>query len=111
MKRTSTLALVLFLFTAPAWAGPWDNDGPRARVPYIGGNWYMNGDWNAPCEIIQERRDGRAEFVNENGSHARGTVRGDRVWIPEWNDGRQQGLVGVIRGDRIVWPNGTFWSR
>jgi hypothetical protein len=112
MKR-ATLALALVLFAVPAWAGgPWSQIGPRARVPYIGGAWYMNGQQNAPCGIIQESPDGNAEFINENGSHAWGTVRGDRVWIPDWMDGfNRRGLRGVIRGDRIIWPDGNFWSR
>ncbi len=80
-------------------------------VPNISGTWYMNGDPYLPCQIIQWRRDGSAEFVNERGSRTWGTVNGDRVWIPEWSDGRSRGLWGTIRGDRIVWPNGTFWSR
>ena len=86
----------------PAW--------PRG-IPNISGLWYMNGDPNQPCEIRQ-RGDGReAMFINENGSSAPGLVRADHVWIPDWTDGRSQGLLGRIRGNRIVWPNGTYWSR
>jgi hypothetical protein len=83
-----------------------------AQAPNISGVWYMHGDPYLPCEIIQHGPDrSRATFVNENGSSALGSVRGDQVWIPEWSDGRSQGLLGVIRGERIIWPNGTFWSR
>jgi hypothetical protein len=72
----------------------------------------MNGNEDAPTQIVQPRRDGRALFINENGSRAWGTVRGDRVWIPDWTDGRgSDGLEGRIRGDRIVWPDGSYWSR
>jgi hypothetical protein len=78
-------------------------------VPDISGSWYMNGDPNQRCQISQPQLDGNALFTNEHGSSAWGTVRGDRVFIPEWNEGR--GEVGTIRGNRIVWPNGTYWAR
>jgi len=86
---------------------------PRVQrpIPNISGTWYMNGNPCAPCQIIQWRKDGSADFVNEHGSRACGTVSGDHVWIPAWSDGRSRGLLGCIRGDRIVWPNGTFWCR
>ena len=114
MKRLlwMPLGLVLLLLAAdtaraqrrplPSW--------PRS-APNISGVWYMNGDPSLPCEIRQ-RGDGReAVFINENGSSARGDVRADHVWIPEWTDGKSEGLLGRIRGTRIVWPNGTYWSR
>jgi len=71
----------------------------------------MDGNMNARCEIIQKKGNCDAEFVNEQGSQTLGVVRGDRVWIPEWSCGQTQGLQGVLQGDRIVWPDGNFWSR
>jgi hypothetical protein len=89
-----------------------DNDFGRNRVPNLSGTWYLNGDGDSPCRIIQRRGSDRAQFINENGDRAGGTVRGDRVWIPDWDDGMGgNGLRGRVRGDRIVWPNGTYWSR
>jgi hypothetical protein len=79
-------------------------------VPDLSGTWYLNGDRDKPCKIIQRRRDGRAVFVNENGSRARGTIRGNHVFIPDWGDDGQ-GQEGRIRGERIKWPGGSFWSR
>lgn len=61
------------------------------------------------CAVRFRSLDGNALFTNEHGSSAWGTVSGDRVFIPEWNEGR--GERGVIRGNRIVWPNGTYWAR
>lgn len=89
---------------------------PSVRIPYvpvpnISGVWYMHGDPDLRCEIVQKRLDGRALFINEHGSSAWGTVQGHLVSIPDWTDGRTEGLVGRIRGDRIIWPNGTFWER
>ena len=102
-----------------AWGAPahaqWgdDDDWNAAPVPNIGGVWFLNGDRNAPCRVIQPRPDGRALFVNEHGSRARGEIRGGGVWIPEWSSGNpyDDGLSGRIRGDRIVWPDGSYWSR
>jgi hypothetical protein len=110
MKKAIPLALLLLVVTVPAWSQWWEG-GRRDRVPNLNGTWYLNGDEEQPCEIRQRRPDGRALFINENGSRAWGTVRGDRVWIPDWTDGESNGLRGRIRGNRIIWPNGTFWSR
>ena len=83
---------------------------PVQNTPFIHGRWFMNGDPNKPCEIRQDRN--RALFINENGSRARGTVRGSYVLIPDWSDGQgSDGLIGRVRGNRIVWPNGSFWAR
>lgn len=80
-------------------------------VANLNGNWYFNGDPGKPARIVQWRLDGRAIFINENGTKAGGTVGPDSVWIPEWTDRGRPGLVGVLRGDRLIWPDGNFWSR
>jgi hypothetical protein len=109
MRSTLAAGLLVLALAVPAEAQrDWRRPAP---VPDISGTWYMNGDRNKPCEIIQYLPNRRAEFTNENGDSAWGTVRGDRVWIPDWTDGRSQGLEGRIRRDRIVWPGGSFWSR
>jgi hypothetical protein len=109
MRRIAAITLLLVAFAAPALVrGERDN----GRIPDLAGIWYMNGHEDAPCEIVQRRPDGRALFINERGSEAWGTVRGDRVFIPDWTDGEgSQGLRGRIRGDRIIWPNGSYWCR
>jgi hypothetical protein len=84
---------------------------PPPTVPDVSGTWYLNGDRNKPCRIAQYPPGRRAEFTNENGDSAWGTVHAGYVYIPDWSDGSSQGLEGRVRGDRIVWPNGTFWSR
>jgi hypothetical protein len=84
---------------------------PGPGVPDISGTWYFRGDRRKPARIVQYPPGRRAEFTNENGDSAWGTVRGDRVWIPDWTDRGTFGLEGRIRGDRIVWPDGAFWSR
>jgi hypothetical protein len=102
--------LLLTLTVSAAAQGPGDYGPPPPPVPNLNGTWYLNGDPDKPCQISQRRLDGRALFTNEHGSEAWGTVRGDRVRIPDWSDGSSQGLSGRIRGDRILWP-GSYWSR
>ena len=66
-----------------------------------------------PVGSSSQGRTARALFINEHGSRARGEIRGDQVWIPDWSSGNpyDDGLSGRIRGDRIVWPDGSYWSR
>jgi hypothetical protein len=62
----------------------WDRDRDRRdRVPDLGGTWDMNGDQNKPCEVRQRRGERRAEFINERGESAWGTINGDRIWVPD----------------------------
>jgi hypothetical protein len=111
MRGILPLGLLMLVFAVPAEAQlpidrGWD------RVPYLNGAWFGNGDERVPCVIIQRAPDGRALFINDQGSQAWGVIQGDRVWIPDWTDGMgSRGLVGRIWGDRIIWPNGSFWSR
>jgi hypothetical protein len=85
---------------------------PRGGGPAmnLNGPWYMHGDANQPA-YIEQGNGNEALFTNEHGDRAWGTIEGDRVWIPDWSDGRRRGLVGYIQDQRIVWPNGTYWSR
>lgn len=112
MKCPLAVGLLVLALAVPAQAqfGPRPIPRPPA-VPNLSGTWFLNGDRNKPCEIVQYPPGRRAEFTNENGSTAWGTVHGNRVWIPDWSDGVSQGLEGRVRGNRIVWPNGSFWSR
>jgi hypothetical protein len=83
---------------------------PVVEPSYVQGLWFMNGDPNKPCEIRQ--RDNRALFINEHGSRAWGTIRGQYVLIPDWSDGHgSDGVIGRVRGNRIIWPYGSFWAR
>ncbi len=96
------------------WAGAVRSEhyaGFTNPVPNISGVWYMRGDPDLPCQILQRQLDGRALFINENGSSAWGTVHRNVVSIPDWSDGSRQGLVGRIRGNRIIWTDNSFWAR
>lgn len=106
IKHLTAVTLFLVLATqadARQPGGIWGN------LPDLSGTWFNGGNSNQPCEIIQRRPDGRAQFVNEKGSMAWAQINRDHVFIPDWNEGR--GQRGVLRGDRIVWPNGSYWSR
>ncbi len=111
MLIPTVLTVLTFAAADRAAAFPYTSPYGGGQVPNLNGTWFMNGDPGKPTRVIQPRPDGNAMFVNENGSQAWGMVQGRSVWIPEWNDGFQQGLQGVLQGDKIVWPNGTFWSR
>jgi hypothetical protein len=107
-----TLAsLLLLVVAAPAPSQRYNYGVYPGRVPNLNGIWYMNDDGDLPCRIVQRRPD-RADFINEHGQRAVGFVYPDRVFIPAWNDGEgSDGLEGRIRGDMIIWPNGSYWSR
>ena len=110
MRRMLAILPTLLLLAVPVAAQRLD-DGRRDRGPDLSGTWYLNGDGDRPC-YIEQRRDGRVLFTNEKGSAAWGEMSSGRVWIPDWSPGEgEQGLEGRIRGDRIIWPDGHFWSR
>ncbi len=116
MKTALALLLLISPVTALAQAPDVSipvREGHRqfARVPNLNGYWYLKGDPNARCEIRQEWGGRDAQFINEHGSAAWGTIRDNEVWIPDWSDGVHQGLLGTVVGDRILWPGGSYWSR
>jgi hypothetical protein len=125
MHKAIITSLLLLTLVAPVhaqrgwryWPGryrppfPGDVQGPVAdQVPNLNGIWYLAGNPQAVCEIRQNWPDTRAEFINEQGWRALGSINGNRVWVPTWGQGNR-GLEGVIVGDRIVWLQGNFWSR
>ncbi len=79
------------------------NRDHREGREHLVGRWYKDG---APCEIVSTR-DG-FEARNENGDTSRLVYdRHGYVRALDWEDG----LRGEIRGNRIVWANGTSWLR
>ncbi len=70
---------------------------------HLVGRWYIDGQ---PCEIVTTR-DG-LEARNERGDTSRLVYERDGdVRALDW----EGGLHGEVRGNRIVWANGTSWSR
>ncbi|MDB5307203.1 MAG: hypothetical protein JWO38_1405 [Gemmataceae bacterium] len=90
----------------PAQPGPFPPPAPApARVD---GPWYFRGDPRQPCfiETIDTPRGPMLVFTNEKGSQAYGRLGwGGRVIVYDWD------LVGYVRGNYLIWPNGDFWSR
>ena len=85
---------------------------PRQPIPApspIDGPWFFRGDQFQPCyvETVATPFGTELIFTNEKGTPARARLSrdGKRVTIPEWN------LIGRVKGDAIVWPNGDFWGR
>jgi hypothetical protein len=98
-KKVSILLVsVLFLFSCAVF------DPITAR--HLEGTWYLNGERDKHTEIVSTR-DG-LEARNETGGTSR--LEYDRfgsVRALDW----EGGLRGDIRGDRILWANGTTWTR
>jgi hypothetical protein len=68
--------------------------------------WYLNGDRNKPAEIVGTR-DGM-EARNDTGATSRLVFdRSGSVRALDW----EGGLRGEVRGDTILWANGTIWTR
>jgi hypothetical protein len=115
MRWIVFLSLMLLATAATPWAAgqygpqPPQSPGGYERIPALSdlrGTWYMSGDGDQPCQLIPRGPGGRIELINERGDRARGTLRGNRIYVPEWGN-----LEGSIRGDSIEWSNGTYWSR
>jgi hypothetical protein len=83
---------------------PWGNK--RSAPQQLEGTWYLNGERSRRAEINESRRGLLAR--NENGQTTRLEIsRSGDVYARDW----QGGLRGDVRRDRIVWENGTIWTR
>jgi hypothetical protein len=79
------------------------------RPSPVDGAWFFRGDPHKPCYVqtVAGPRGPYLVFTNENGTEADGWLsrNGRQVTIPDWN------LIGTVRGNALVWPNGDFWHR
>ena len=82
------------------WTGP---TGPRGSVRELEGRWYLNGERDKQCEIVETRQGLVAR--NERGDSTLVDYRGGVLRAAEWR------LRGEVRRDRIDWENGTTWTR
>jgi len=82
---------------------------PIPLLSPVDGRWYFRGDPTRPCfvETIPGPQGPRLLFTNEKGTEAIGWLSRDgrQVTIPSWN------LVGTLRSNALVWPNGDYWAR
>ena len=99
----------LILAAALAFGGQLSAQPPIPRPSPVDGQWFFRGNPFEPCSIrtVATPMGLRLVFTNEKGTPAEGWLNkdGKRVTIPDWN------LVGKVKGDAIVWPNGDFWGR
>ena len=91
----------------PAYSPP----APPAVNPYtLAGRWYNSGDPLKPCyiRVVPSPFAPYLILTNEKGTPSRARLirGGTRLVADDWG-----GLVGRIRGDRIVWPDGNDWTR
>ena len=98
-KKVLLLMLIGLFFTGCV---AFDPITPR----HLEGTWYLNGEGDKVCEIVSTP-DG-LQARNETGATSH--LEYDRfgsVRALDW----EGGLRGEIRDDRILWANGTTWTR
>jgi hypothetical protein len=121
MFRTLILTAVILACTSAGLLAQAHDPFPQTRNPHIpqqapnptaspvDGIWYFRGDPNQPASIQTMNTPWGLHLVvtNEKGSPSLGELSPDgrRVSVYEWN------ITGRIRGSRLIWPNGDFWSR
>jgi hypothetical protein len=112
MTRIAVLAAGLWLAGAAAAQPPGLPPGFPAPPPPpspLDGRWFFRGDPNQPCTVksIWTPAGPMIVVVNEKGTPAAAQFSrfGVRLTVPEW------GIVGTVRANAIVWPNGDFWAR
>jgi hypothetical protein len=95
----------------PRFPPPSPSPAAPAVNPYnLAGRWYNSGDPLKPCyvQVIPGPLGPYLLLTNEKGTPSRARLirGGTRLVADDWG-----GLVGRIRGDRIVWPDGNDWTR
>jgi len=119
MRRLTLLWLILSLATAmlsisnSAAAqnnGRYDRRYNAVNSGYawrgLEGRWYLEGQRDMPAEIFLTRQGLAA--TNEFGHTTRLAIsKSGDVRALDW----ESGLLGNVRRDRIVWENGTTWTR
>ena len=127
-RNLSAMLVILALCSAGIEAQPgfWRvagvSGGPPGGPPGSGltprdvqGRWFMGGDSLKPCsvEVFGAPYGGpRLVFTNARGQRTTGRFdRGNRVIAFGWGDGGVGDLGGTVRGDLILWTNGTYWMR
>ena len=91
---------------SPYQPPPYEPYQQGPTVGDLGGTWFLSGNEDLPCQVIPSRLGDRALFINENGSRAEGFIRGNRIFVPAW-----QNLQGRILGNIIRWSNRSVWTR
>ncbi len=72
------------------------------------GTWYAGGDHSKACYIDQ--RGDRLMFRNEVGQSATGSFTGRYAITTDWSGVTISGTISRTQ-NRILWSNGTYWTR
>ena len=91
----------------------WTNGTFWARCSHRGhtklrGVWYFGGDRSKPCRI--DERGNVLSLTNESGQTATGRVTGKHTISTTWSGVTITGTV-TDGANRILWSNGTYWTR
>lgn len=79
---------------------------PAARASTFVGTWHMGGSSAKVC-VISANMDGRLMAKNESGSVSKLSCESStQCTAMDWN-----GVRGTMEHERILWSNGTWWSR
>jgi hypothetical protein len=115
MNKATLIGLLLALgigvvnspSTVSAQGYGWPSWGNNRNAPQqLEGTWYLDGERSRRTEINTSRRGLVA--TNERGKTTRLEIsRSGDVYARDW----EGGLRGDVRRDRIVWENGTTWTR
>ncbi len=115
MNKATLIGLLLALgigvvnspSTVSAQGYGWPSWGNNRNAPQqLEGTWYLDGERSRRTEINTSRRGLVA--TNERGKTTRLEIsRSGDVYARDW----EGGLRGDVRRDRIVWENGTMWTR
>jgi hypothetical protein len=112
MFRIAILATALAAGAAaafPAQPYPGYTPQPAPAAADLDGQWFMSGDPFQPT-YIQSFRDPFGTYLvltNERGERSLGRLLpGGRIIADGWGQ-----LVGDVRGNRILWRNGSDWIR
>lgn len=85
----------------------WTRCSGHRRVN-LGGTWYFGGDRSKPCRIVQH--GGSLFLRNETGDTATGSFTSKYNISTVWSGNTITGTVSRDR-NRILWSNGTYWTR
>ena len=92
-------AIALIAVTSPA-------NARHATLPPVTGAWYVGGNPQRACLVVRTTHGLTAR--NENGDVTTLERRGrHNVFAANW----ESGIVGTVEGDRLLWRNGTWWTR
>lgn len=86
-------------------SGKPDSEALTEKDKSLIGTWYASGDHNHPC-WISGTGDKLFQIFDNRAARLVCTLEGPVLVLTP-----QHGIYGELTGDKIVWSNGTWWSR